>query len=88
MAAKLQDAGVDTYTIFEKADDVGGTWRAFPTRSRFPSLFMLMGPHSPVGSQSLVIIAEDQADYVTWWINQIREGVVTAAVPTEAATKD
>ena len=88
MAAKLQDAGVDTYTIFDKADDVGGTWRAFPTRSRFPSLFMLMSPHSPVGSQSLVIIGEDQADYVTWWINQIREGVVTAAAPTEAATKD
>jgi cation diffusion facilitator CzcD-associated flavoprotein CzcO len=27
MAAKLQDAGIDTFAIFEKADDVGGTWR-------------------------------------------------------------
>src|ERR1700742_4057475 len=27
MAAKLQDAGIDSFTIFEKADDVGGTWR-------------------------------------------------------------
>ena len=27
MAVKLQDAGIDTYTIFEKADEVGGTWR-------------------------------------------------------------
>ena len=27
MAVKLQDAGIDSYTIFEKADDVGGTWR-------------------------------------------------------------
>src|ERR671937_783991 len=27
MAAKLQDAGIDTFTVFEKADDVGGTWR-------------------------------------------------------------
>ena len=27
MAAKLQDAGIDTFTIFEKADEVGGTWR-------------------------------------------------------------
>ena len=25
----------------------------------FPNLFMLMGPHSPIGNQSLVIIAED-----------------------------
>ena len=27
MAAKLQDAGIDSFTIFEKADEVGGTWR-------------------------------------------------------------
>jgi cation diffusion facilitator CzcD-associated flavoprotein CzcO len=27
MAAKLLDAGIDGFTIFEKADDVGGTWR-------------------------------------------------------------
>jgi cation diffusion facilitator CzcD-associated flavoprotein CzcO len=27
MASKLQDAGIEVFTIFEKADDVGGTWR-------------------------------------------------------------
>jgi cation diffusion facilitator CzcD-associated flavoprotein CzcO len=27
MAVKLQGAGIDTFTIFEKADEVGGTWR-------------------------------------------------------------
>src|SRR5690242_18443945 len=27
MAAKLQDAGIGAYTIFESADEVGGTWR-------------------------------------------------------------
>ncbi|MDZ4232385.1 MAG: NAD(P)-binding protein, partial [Dietzia sp.] len=27
MAAKLQDAGVEDFTIFESADEVGGTWR-------------------------------------------------------------
>jgi cation diffusion facilitator CzcD-associated flavoprotein CzcO len=52
----------------------------------FPNLFMLMGPHSPIGNQSLVIIAEHQADYAMWWINQIRDGRVTAAAPTEVAT--
>jgi hypothetical protein len=35
-----------------------------------------------------VIIAENQADYAMWWINQIREGRVTAAAPTEVAAKD
>jgi hypothetical protein len=47
-----------------------------------------MGPHSPIGNQSLVIIAEHQADYAMWWINQIRDGRVTAPAPTEVATKD
>ncbi len=54
----------------------------------FPNLFMLMGPHSPIGNQSLVIIAENQADYAMWWINQIRDGRIVSAAPTEAATKD
>lgn len=54
----------------------------------FPNLFMLMGPHSPIGNQSLVPVAEDQADYAMWWIKQLRDGVVRAAAPTEAATKE
>ena len=69
-------------------------WADGPTAYRsvavpgFPNLFMLMGPHSPIGNQSLVPIAEDQADYAMWWINQLRDGVVRAAAPTEAATKE
>jgi cation diffusion facilitator CzcD-associated flavoprotein CzcO len=54
----------------------------------FPNLFMLMGPHSPIGNQSLVPVAEDQADYAMWWIKQLRDGAVWAAAPTEAATKE
>lgn len=51
----------------------------------FPNLFMLMGPHSPIGNQSLVPIAEDQADYAMWWIKQLRDGRIAAAAPTESA---
>jgi cation diffusion facilitator CzcD-associated flavoprotein CzcO len=54
----------------------------------FPNLFMLMGPHSPIGNQSLIPIAEDQANYAMWWINQLRDGRVRTAAPTEAATKE
>jgi cation diffusion facilitator CzcD-associated flavoprotein CzcO len=54
----------------------------------FPNLFMLMGPHSPIGNQSLVIIAENQADYAMWWIDGIRDGRIVSASPTAAATKD
>jgi hypothetical protein len=49
---------------------------------------MLMGPHSPLGQQSFMAIAEDQADYAMWWIRRIRNGVVRTAAPTEAATKE
>jgi cation diffusion facilitator CzcD-associated flavoprotein CzcO len=54
----------------------------------FPNMFMLMGPHSPIGNQSLVPIAEDQADFALWWIKQIADGRVAAAAPTEVATKE
>ena len=54
----------------------------------FPNFFMLMGPHSPIGQQSLVIIAENQADYAMWWINQIRDGRIVSVAPTDVATKD
>src|SRR5262249_30863455 len=54
----------------------------------FPNLYMMTGPHSPIGNQSLVTVAENQADYAMWWINQIRDGRIVAAAPTEAATKD
>lgn len=54
----------------------------------FPNMFMLMGPHSPIGNQSLVPIAEDQADYALWWIKQIAGGRVVSAAPTETATKE
>ncbi|HEU4361121.1 MAG TPA: NAD(P)/FAD-dependent oxidoreductase [Mycobacterium sp.] len=54
----------------------------------FPNLFMLMGPHSPIGNNSLIYVAEDQAEYAIWWIKQIRDGHVVAVAPTEVATKE
>ena len=93
--------GFDTHAYVRPIDVVGDNgltleeaWRDGPQAYRsvavpgFPNLFMLIGPHSPVGHQSLVMIAETQADYVIWWINQIRDGKVLAAMPTEVATKD
>jgi cation diffusion facilitator CzcD-associated flavoprotein CzcO len=68
-------------------------WADGPTAYRsigvpgFPNMFMLMGPHSPVGNDSLIHIAENQANYVMWWIDQLREGRIISASPTETATK-
>ena len=53
----------------------------------FPNFFLMMGPHSPIGNQSLIPVAEDQADYALWWIQRLREGSLRSAAPTEAATK-
>jgi cation diffusion facilitator CzcD-associated flavoprotein CzcO len=52
----------------------------------FPNLFMLMGPHSPVGNQSLVLVAESQADYALWWIDRLRRSRIASAAPTVEAT--
>lgn len=82
----LSITGADGRTLDE-------AWANGPTAYRsvavpgFPNMFMLMGPHSPVGNNSLIPIAEDQADYVIWWIKQLREGGIDCASPTEAATK-
>ena len=83
----MQIVGEDGLTLDEAWQDGPRAYRSVAVPG-FPNLFMLMGPHSPIGSQSLVIIAENQADYAMWWINQIREGRVVSAAPTEAATKD
>ncbi|WP_420109091.1 flavin-containing monooxygenase [Mycolicibacter arupensis] len=54
----------------------------------FPNFFMMMGPHAPVGSDSLIPIAEHQADSIIWWIEQMRAGHVLSVAPTEVATKE
>jgi hypothetical protein len=53
----------------------------------FPNFFCLMGPHSPVGNQSLIAVAETQADYALWFIKRFRAGELALAAPTAAATE-
>jgi cation diffusion facilitator CzcD-associated flavoprotein CzcO len=53
----------------------------------FPNFFMLMGPHSPFGNQSLIAVAEDQADYVVRCIRMVADGRLAAVAPTAEATE-
>ena len=69
----MEIVGENGLTLDEAWDDGPHAYRSVAVPG-FPNLFMLMGPHSPIGNQSLVIIAENQADYAMWWINQIRDG--------------
>lgn len=52
----------------------------------FPNLFMLMGPHSPVGNYSIIAVAETQADHILGWIDRWRRGQFDSVAPTQAAT--
>lgn len=55
--------------------------------SGFPNLFTIMGPHSPIGSFSLISIAETQVGYIMKCIEAMRERGAKAIVPTEDATE-
>jgi cation diffusion facilitator CzcD-associated flavoprotein CzcO len=79
--------GQDGATLADAWSDGPSAYRSVAVPG-FPNMFMLMGAHSPVGSQSLTPIAEDQADYAVWWIKRIADGRVVSAAPTEAATEE
>jgi cation diffusion facilitator CzcD-associated flavoprotein CzcO len=53
----------------------------------FPNFFMFMGPHSPIGNQSLVMVAENQADYILRFVRMFAEGRFAAASPSPEATQ-
>lgn len=52
----------------------------------FPNLFTLIGPHSPVGNQSIIGVAETQTRYVMQWIDLLSRGGVAWASPRADAT--
>ncbi len=71
-------------------DDV---WSAGPRAYKsvavqgMPNLFMLLGPHSPIGNFSLVQVAEAQAAYVINWITRWAAGEYDTQRPTAAAVE-
>jgi cation diffusion facilitator CzcD-associated flavoprotein CzcO len=83
--APMQIYGEDGQSLDEAWADGPRAYRSVAVPG-FPNMFTMMGPHSPIGNQSLVPIAEDQANYAMWWIKWIRDGRITAVAPTEAAT--
>jgi hypothetical protein len=50
-----------------------------------PNLFILLGPHSPIGNLSLVQAAEAQAAYVLRWITRWAVGECDTLRPTAGA---
>jgi cation diffusion facilitator CzcD-associated flavoprotein CzcO len=68
-------------------------WRDGPRAYRtvalpgFPNFFMLMGPHSPIGNQSMVIVAETQAGYAMQLIRMFMDGELDSVSPSAEATE-
>ncbi|WP_330257222.1 NAD(P)/FAD-dependent oxidoreductase [Nocardia sp. NBC_00565] len=63
--------------------------RAFETVAipGFPNMFLLIGPHSPVGNYPLTLIAETQAEHILGWIRRWRDGEFGSVEPTVEATR-
>ncbi|WP_405139507.1 flavin-containing monooxygenase [Nocardia sp. NBC_01388] len=53
----------------------------------FPNFFMVVGPHSPVGNQSIIGVAETQTRYIMQWIERIGSGAVRTVAPKPEATQ-
>ena len=61
--------------------------RAYQTVAlpRFPNFFLLVGPHSPYGNQSVIMISETQVAYVMQWIRLWARGEVDRMAPRAEA---
>ena len=53
----------------------------------FPNLFTLLGPHSPIGNQSIFAVSEAQMYYALALIDRWRSGEADAMWPTAEATE-
>lgn len=53
----------------------------------FPNLFMMMGPHSPLGNHPVTATAEVLSERILWWLRRWSAGEFKTVQPTEAATQ-
>ena len=82
----IELTGENGVTLSEAWEDGPRAYRTVALPG-FPNFFMLMGPHSPFGNQSLITIAENQADYVMHLVEMFRRGEVEAVSPKSEATE-
>ena len=54
----------------------------------FPNFFLLLGPNSPIGNQSLFMVTETQVDYLLKWVERWRTGEFDSATPRPDATEE
>lgn len=54
--------------------------------SGFPNFFLMLGPNSPIGNNSVISLSEIQSDYALQLIDQWRDGTLDAIEVTPEAT--
>ena len=54
---------------------------------KFPNFFMLIGPNSPIGNFSLILIAEMQVNYILKLVERLRRRECRALMPKPAVTR-
>jgi cation diffusion facilitator CzcD-associated flavoprotein CzcO len=82
----IEVTGEDGVSLREVWGDVPKAYQTVALPG-FPNLFMLGGPHNPLGNQPVVDSARIQTDYIMQWLEMYRRGEFDLAAPTDAATK-
>lgn len=96
---RLRAAGIDDFVIFMRdiaLSGVGGltlqqAWADATEAHRcltlpgFPNFFALVGPNSPIGNFSLILIVERQLDYVLQLLELVESGRCRAVMPKASA---
>ena len=78
--------GENGRTLDEAWADSNQTYRSVAV-PEFPNFFLLIGPNSPIGNFSLIMIAERQVDYLRQLIDRIASGACQTVAPRPDAAE-
>ena len=82
----IQIVGRDGRTLEDAWADANEAYRSVAVPG-FPNFFMMVGPNSPIGNFSLIMISEMQLAYIMQLVDLIRTGRYREVAPTAAATR-
>ena len=77
--------GRDGRTLEDAWADANEAYRSVAVPG-FPNFFMMVGPNSPIGNFSLIMISEMQLAYIMQLVELVRTGKYREIAPTAAAT--
>ncbi|MCZ6893412.1 MAG: NAD(P)/FAD-dependent oxidoreductase [Gammaproteobacteria bacterium] len=81
----MEITGIDGVTLNEIWAE-GVVAHRCVTLPGFPNFFVLIGPNSPIGNFSLILVAELQVNYILQLIDRVRSGQCRAFAPKAEAT--